>query len=108
MEEVGKSKVAAENGIYKTIQCRWIYLVPIFFAQPVLETCLRKANMMPKSGPLKRVVDVAAVGLGLWMAMPLCCGYFPQYEKIKLDDLEEDVRKNVTTDQNFLVYNKGV
>jgi hypothetical protein len=47
-EVVGVSKAAAEMGVWKTIYCRWIYLVPIFFTNPILEAFATALKVMPK------------------------------------------------------------
>lgn len=108
MQEVTTSKVAAQEGITKTIACRWIYLIPIFFTGPLLEAGLRSAKLMPRSSIARRMVEIAGIGLGLWTAMPLCCGFFPQYEKISVKDLEPEAQAKISGDHKFLLYNKGV
>ena len=79
LEKIGQSKVAAAMGIQQTINCRWIYLIPIFFTQPVLEAGLRSVGMMPKGGPLKMMVDLGLISIGLWISIPICCSVYPQY-----------------------------
>jgi len=78
LEEVGKSKKAAAMGIQQSINCRWIYLVPIFFANPVFEGIFNAAGLMPKAGPMKRVLELSFVTVGLAVAIPVCCSVYTQ------------------------------
>lgn len=48
------------------------------------------------------------VAVGLTIAIPLCCAYYPQYSEIALADLEEDLRSKANPRHNYLIYNKGV
>lgn len=76
-EIIGKSKNAATMGVMKSIQCRWMYLFPIFFTSPILEFCFSKAGLMPKSGGIfRRAVDLTFITIGLTLAMPVCAGWF--------------------------------
>jgi hypothetical protein len=108
-EVVGTSKIAAETAIKQTINCRFAYLVPIFFTQPILEAMLRKVGMFPKkAGAFKMIVDLTLISIGLWIAIPVCCSIYPQYSKISIKDLEEDVRTKVNPKHDHLLYNKGL
>ena len=75
-EVIGRSKNAATMGVMKSIQCRWMYLFPIFFTSPILEFAANKVGIMPKGGILKKTVDLAFIICGLSMAMPVCAGWF--------------------------------
>ena len=46
--DYGQSKVAAEDGIYKTMISRVVYSVPIFFTPAACNMLLTKAKVMPK------------------------------------------------------------
>jgi len=47
METVGTSKEAAIQGVTQTIQCRWLYLLPIFFTQPMLMAITNSVGLLP-------------------------------------------------------------
>jgi hypothetical protein len=90
-EEIGKSKIAASKAIWSSIYARWIYLIPIFFANPVFEACARKLKIMPKGGALKFIADITFCGIGLSIAIPTLCAVSEQYPKLPLEQLEEDI-----------------
>ena len=108
MQPVGVSKVAAKMGVMQSIYSRFIYCVPIFFTQPILEGVFSAVGLMPKKGPLKSIMTLGFIGTGLWIAMPVCAGFYRSYERIARDDLEEEIRANMKEGQQFLLYNKGV
>lgn len=72
-QEIGKSKIAANKAIWSSIYARWIYLIPIFFSNPVLEAIARKMKIMPKGGVLKFIADLTFCGMGLATAIPILC-----------------------------------
>ena len=106
MEVVGTSKVAAKKGVMMSVQGRWVYCIPIFFTQPLLLAMF--GRFLPKAGPVRFIADLSFFGIGLWIAMPVCCGLYPQYSKIMANELEEDVRAKLRADQQYLLFNKGV
>ncbi len=63
---------------------------------------------MPKGGPMKSIAEISFIAFGLWIAVPINCSVFPQMSQIRVQDLEEDVRKNVSSKHSYLVYNKGL
>ena len=78
-EEMGNSKIAAAAGINKTMICRVLYCLPIFFTPALFNTLLTKANLMPKQLGFTRVVlECIGVATGLYIAMPVNCALFPQ------------------------------
>lgn len=82
--------------------------MPCFFTSPVLEAIFKKVGVMPKAGAPKLIADLALITFGLWIAMPVCCAVYPQYSQIKLDQLEDDIRKQVSPKHQYLLYNKGI
>jgi hypothetical protein len=61
---------------------RWVYLIPIFFSQPILQGILQKFIKLPKAGPLKLITDLALISVGLAVAVPIGCSIYPQYSSI--------------------------
>jgi hypothetical protein len=108
-ETLGTSKVAAGMAINKTITTRWLYLIPIFFTSPVLEGLLRSMKLMPKRNPMKTLVDISMVTIGLTLAMPVCCGIYPQISSVQVCDLEEEIQASIKSrNLTYLHYNKGL
>ena len=108
MQPVGVSKVAAKMGVMQSIYSRFIYCLPIFFTSPILESLFGAVGLMPKQGPLRSIMSLGFIGTGLWIAMPVCAGFYRNYERIAREDLEEDIRANLKEGQQYLLYNKGV
>jgi len=63
---------------------------------------------MPKKGALKMLVDLSLISVGLWIAIPVCCSVYPQYSRIELSELENDIREKVDPKHSHLLYNKGL
>jgi hypothetical protein len=64
---------------------------------------------MPKGpGAFKMLVDLALISVGLYIAIPVCCAVYPQYSRIEIKDLDEDLRKTLDPKLDHLVYNKGL
>ena len=83
--EFGPSKVAASAAVWSTIWSRTAYLVPIFFTPALWNLALKKMNLMPKpKTPLGIGVEACGVALGLWLAMPLNCAFYPQFRDIEV------------------------
>ena len=107
-EFVGISKIAAQRGVLQSVYARWMHCVPIFFCQPIFESAFRAIGIMPKGGPLAQLFNLAFIGTGLWIAMPICAGFYRNNEHILKEDLEEDIRAKMKPHQTYLIYNKGV
>lgn len=54
------------------------------------------------------LVDLALISVGLYIAIPVCCAVYPQYSRIEIKDLDEDLRKTIDPKLDHLVYNKGL
>lgn len=108
MQSLGKSKIAAEMAIQQTIMGRITYCIPIFFTQPILVAIFSALRIMPKSGPLAFMTNLAFISTGLWLALPVCGSLYPQYSPIAVDKLEPEIREQLGSKYKHLVYNKGV
>ena len=76
--DYGMSKVAAEEGINKTMICRCTYTIPIFFLPAGWSLLLQKARIMPATmTPFRVALEVLGVAMGLYIAMPINCALFP-------------------------------
>jgi hypothetical protein len=49
-------------------------------------------RLYPQRNPMKTVADLGVITLGLTLAMPVCCGVFPQMSKVAVCDLEEEIQ----------------
>lgn len=81
-ETLGKSKIAAKRGIEQTIQTRWAYLIPIFWTAPILSGGLSAMRLLPQGGAPRKAIDIVLIMSGLTLAIPTCCGMFPQIAEI--------------------------
>ena len=90
--EFGNSKVAARDAIKSTMFSRLVYCLPIFFTPAVWNLALNKLKLMPKSKtPLRIMVEVCGVALGLGIAMPINCALYPQKSEISISKLEPEI-----------------
>ena len=90
--EFGPSKVAASEAVWSTIKSRTLYLLPICFVPALWNHALHSLKMMPKAKtPLGVCVESAGVALGLWVAMPINCAFYPQWRNINVNRLEPEI-----------------
>ena len=76
-EELGKSKIAAREGIKRTMISRATYCIPMFVTPAIWNMCVSSSRMY-KSGRLGRIaLESVGVALGLYIAMPINCALFP-------------------------------
>ena len=91
--EFGPSKIASSEAVWSTIKSRTAYLVPVFFVPVIWNTMLQSVRMMPKPAtPLRVVAESVGVGIGLWLAMPLNCAFYPQFRNIEVSKLEPEIQ----------------
>ena len=90
-EVLGKSKVAAKQGIQKTMLSRATYCVPMFVI-PALWNMLVSNTRLYKGNRVTRVaLEALGVALGLYIAMPVNCALFPQQSRISVEELEPQI-----------------
>ena len=78
-EDFGLSKAAATAGINKTMICRVVYCIPIFFTPALYNMLLSSAGLMPKKmGAARIILETLGVATGLMIAMPVNCALFNQ------------------------------
>jgi hypothetical protein len=66
-------------------------------------------GLWPKRNPMKTAVEMSVIILGLTLAMPVCCGVFPQMSSVAVCDLEEEIQSSIKDRKlTHLVYNKGL
>ena len=91
-ETFGPSKIAAHEAVKSTIISRTIYNSPVFIAPALWNMALKKMNLMPKpKTPLGMLVEGTGVAIGLWLAMPTNCAFYPQFRDIEVSTLEPEI-----------------
>ena len=108
--ELGLSKKAAAQGVYKTMYSRMTYCLPIFALPALWNVLLTKAKLMPKSLGVTRIaLESLGVALGLYIAMPVNCALFPQMSRMAVSDLEPELQQKAKAlGISEVVYNKGL
>ena len=109
-QELGLSKVAAQQAIKNTVASRVIYCVPMFFLPAIWNFALTKAKLMPaRMGFTRVMLESLGVALGLYIAMPVNCALFPQFSKIAVNQLEPEIQEKARANNlTHLIYNKGL
>ena len=91
-EEIGMSKVAAQEAILNTCKSRMSFIVPIFFVPFFYNMALKSVRLLPKAHtPLAVAVEAGGIALGLYLAMPLNCALYPQNSTIDISRLEPEL-----------------
>lgn len=115
-ETVGSSKEAAKWAILQVIPSRVAMAAPAMFIPPVIMNKLEPSALFRKSPWLTAPVTVALTGLCLVFSTPLACALFPQASSIKFEDLEAELKTQLTARYTKLgrsapsefFYNKGL
>ena len=77
-ESIGMSQVAAKQGIFKCMVCRWTFALPIFVIPAMWRAILARAKLLPaRMGPMRVLLETIGVAASLFVSMPLGCGLFP-------------------------------
>lgn len=76
-ENLGTSTIAAKKAINQTIMTRWLYLLPTFCMSPLLQVLFSAAKLMPRRGRMKTAAELTFIIMGLNLAVPIGCGFFP-------------------------------
>jgi len=86
-KSIGMSQIAAKSAITQTAICRVVYILPIFFGPPILKAFAKAVGVIGPATPrvFTLLFDVATISLGLYLSIPICCGIFPQYGRIRTD-----------------------
>jgi hypothetical protein len=91
-EDLGKSKVAAQQALMKASASRFVYTAPIFVTPIILNSVLSAVKMLPAAGSKLRILsEVVGISCGLYIAMPVNCALFPQYATIPVSSLEPEI-----------------
>lgn len=87
-EVIGKSKIAAWEGIKRTMLSRAAYCVPMFVVPALWNMAVSGSRLYRSSRAARVVLEATGVALGLYIAMPINCALYPQQSRIKVSDLE--------------------
>ncbi|XP_070541583.1 sideroflexin-5-like [Ptychodera flava] len=103
---VGTSKIAAKRALKETALTRAILPAPILIIPPIVMSIVEKTNFMRRRPGLSLPVQGVVVTLSFAFALPLAISLFPQFSKVELTALEEEIQ--LATSETHLYYNKGL
>jgi len=108
-QSIGKSKVAARQGITETIISRLIITAGVLFVPPMIMAGVEPKLEAKYTGSALKNSKLAAL-IGVCAAcfygiLPVSVAAFPQYRELATEHLEEDLRKK--TDAKFVTFNRG-
>ena len=88
---IGKSKIAAKVAVNQTANSRFFLAIPIFIP-PFILYYIERMHMMPKNFYLKTLLEISAICFELYFAVPFAIGAYPQYGRLRVDEVEEEFR----------------
>ena len=90
-EALGKSKLCAYKAVLQTSISR-IALVATIFLPPLILVGIERANMIPRSKPLKLALEISLLAGELYVAVPLGLAMYSRTGTILAEELEEEFR----------------
>lgn len=108
---IGDSSKAGQRAVAMTAASRVLTNIPTLILPPLALRFLQRTKVIPTSGALTRVVDLAMIGTSLLVFLPPAIATFPQVAKINPNQLETkfhhltDQQGNPITEVEF---NKGL
>jgi hypothetical protein len=105
-----KSQAAAKTAVFSTANSRGILCLPLIFP-PAVFYGLERMGMYPKRFGLSVAVQLSAIFVELYLAVPFAIAMYPQYATIGADKLEPEIQawKNKSGKQiDYFMYNKGL
>ena len=76
-EVIGKSKIAAQQGIKRTMLSRATYCIPMFMVPAIWNILVSKSRLYRSNRVTRVALEATGVALGLYIAMPVNCALFP-------------------------------
>jgi len=110
-EKVGKSQIAAKQGISMVVMSRILMAAPGMVMIPLVMNKLEMAGTFKRRPYLNAPIQIGLLGLILTFATPMCCAIFKQQATIKPTSLEPELQQKIREMANppeILVYNKGL
>jgi len=109
---VAKSKKVANRAIPMVLLSRIAMASTYMVMTPLIVNQIDKKTTLLKTKPwMNAPLQTVICGLILIFATPMCCAIFPQLSKIKVNDLEPEVRDKIKKMRNppeVLYFNKGL
>ncbi|CEF60713.1 Sideroflexin-5 [Strongyloides ratti] len=102
---IGTSKIAAKRAVFETASTRAFLPIPLLLAPPCIMPFIEKYKFM-RNKRINLFVNAIVCTLSFAASLPVALALFPQESKINTIDLEDEIRKNTTSD--ILYYNKGI
>ena len=87
---VGVSKKAAESAVYETATSRFIMSMMCMGTPTFLVLMSGALGVSPQGKTFKALFDIGAIGLGLYIGLPLSVAIFPPLKIKKESDLEPE------------------
>ncbi|XP_015433136.1 PREDICTED: sideroflexin-1 [Dufourea novaeangliae] len=109
--KVGNSKRAARKAITAVTLSRILMASPSMILAPLVMNFMDRRQTLRNARWAAVPIQVAICGVCLTFATPLCCALFVQRVPISVDELEPDVREQITSkhpDVRTVYYNKGL
>ena len=75
----------------QTANSRFFLAIPIFIP-PFILYYIERMHMMPKNFYLKTLLEISAICFELYFAVPFAIGAYPQYGRLRVDEVEEEFR----------------
>jgi len=107
-ERIGRSKVAAKEGISMVLLSRIGMAMPGMVIIPIIINSLDRRGLFRKYPKLSAPIQVSLCGLILTLSTPLCCAIFEQRTQINVSRIEEELKMCVKSNCDTLYYNKGL
>ncbi|CAG9334247.1 unnamed protein product [Blepharisma stoltei] len=99
--EIGKSKIAAWDGLTKTLTVRFGLQYPLCFVPVLLALSMKKIGYYPGGGIKKVLTEIFATTVTGYFVAPACMAYYPHM--IYKDKLEPELNSN-----SGFWYNRGI
>lgn len=99
--ELGRSKIAAIDGLTKTMGIRFGFQYPVCFVPVIASIGMRKLHIYPTAGLGKILAEIFVISLSVFVVLPMCFSAYPQM--LYADKLEPELK----SDSGFY-YNRGL
>ncbi|ELU04160.1 hypothetical protein CAPTEDRAFT_167738 [Capitella teleta] len=103
---VGTSQTAAKKALAETAVTRMVLPAPLLIIPPIVMTFLEKTRFLRSNPRFHLPLNALVTTLSFGFALPVAIALFPQVSQINTDELEEEIKNNVT--DKVLFYNKGL
>eukprot|EP00358_Blepharisma_japonicum_P005028 CAMPEP_0202944806 /NCGR_PEP_ID=MMETSP1395-20130829/5693_1 /ASSEMBLY_ACC=CAM_ASM_000871 /TAXON_ID=5961 /ORGANISM="Blepharisma japonicum, Strain Stock R1072" /LENGTH=314 /DNA_ID=CAMNT_0049644055 /DNA_START=34 /DNA_END=978 /DNA_ORIENTATION=+ len=100
-KDLGKSKIAAKDGLSKTLAIRFGFQYPVCFVPVITALGMRKMGIYPTAGIGKVLAEVFVISLSVFGVLPCCFAAYPQM--LHADKLEPEFKSSTG-----FWYNRGL